>query len=99
MGLTFTADASDDFYFTLERVSLHSHHQIALDKDFDEIVANENTLAQEDDVFEGEIALSVSPMVHDITYANDWERGSIVKVNSPFFLWCQILFLGSLRVS
>lgn len=79
LTLSFTTESSNDFYFTLERTSLLPQHQ-AIEKDFEfDDIANEKTIAEEEDVFEGEILLTVIPMIHDITYANDWERGSIVK--------------------
>jgi hypothetical protein len=92
LSLKYTADSTEDYYFIFERVSFQPHHRLSLDdfeaslnKMHDKKDSTEEEGEEEEQV-EGEISFMVLPMVHDITYANDWERGSIVKVlcYSPF---------------
>lgn len=88
-SFVFVAKESEDYYFTIERISLDA---VPMDVSIEEDKVSEDDIddGKVDIRFEGEMAFLVTPKVYDITYAKDWERGTVTKVHFCLFDWHRV---------
>lgn len=82
---TFEVVSDDDYYFIIERLR-SKNEQEPHDVDFAAFLEQANggdleeEAAREKELVAGQVELSVTPFSYDVTYANDWERGNMIKV-------------------